>query len=408
MIYRTLTGHLPFDDPSGEMVLLKITADPPESPAGVSPKLRTFLLNSLNKDPKQRYKSATSLVADLKKAAHPMAVKVKGEGAVVTAAMGMFIAVGVLVIVLLGGVAYNTLQRPAPKAKTFQTAAATTTAKPAETAPPTPALMTNEPVAAVVASIKGAWFADLGTRWAEVMIEPTGGRAFRASFNVRDEKGLTTVAVSGEVLEDDQTVNYNEDEAKLPDGQGTFTGLLSEDRGRIFGTRTVDGKAGESIRFVRAADVVMTPYENGTDGYTLAIPAGWKASETVVGSARVTTFSPVGKPVVAFRVIVSPAPTAGTMTELFEDRERELSGRPDKGVTYQRMNMNPSANLAGRGAVSWEFRRQEPPAELMRGLFHGVLRGDRSTTTEAWSPVAEDEVWVPLFERIRNRFRLTD
>jgi len=77
LTYRILTGHLPFDDKDPEVILKKIVDNEPEDPR-VSGRLKKFLSEMLEKDPKKRYKSAGELVAELKKAGMAWVPKVEG------------------------------------------------------------------------------------------------------------------------------------------------------------------------------------------------------------------------------------------------------------------------------------------------------------------------------------------
>jgi hypothetical protein len=81
-------------------------------------RLRKFLMEMLEKDPKLRYKSAGELVAALKRVSLAWVPKVEGEKVAAGGAMTIFIAVGAFILVGLGAVIYQTMTRPKPSVKT--------------------------------------------------------------------------------------------------------------------------------------------------------------------------------------------------------------------------------------------------------------------------------------------------
>lgn len=72
LLYELLTGVVPFDDPSPQVVALKQLNQDPPRPRAINPNLsatiETILLRSLDKDPRQRYSSAPGLVEALEQA----------------------------------------------------------------------------------------------------------------------------------------------------------------------------------------------------------------------------------------------------------------------------------------------------------------------------------------------------
>ncbi|MCA9960180.1 MAG: SUMF1/EgtB/PvdO family nonheme iron enzyme, partial [Anaerolineales bacterium] len=72
VLFEMLSGHLPFDDPSGSAVALQQVTLPPPSPCQFRPELSTevehVLLRALAKNPAERYENGRSLLTDLAEA----------------------------------------------------------------------------------------------------------------------------------------------------------------------------------------------------------------------------------------------------------------------------------------------------------------------------------------------------
>jgi len=71
VLYQAVTGHVPFDSPGDNplAIIIKHVKEPPLLPSlfvpGLPPKVEQVILKALEKDPAQRYQSATELIAAL-------------------------------------------------------------------------------------------------------------------------------------------------------------------------------------------------------------------------------------------------------------------------------------------------------------------------------------------------------
>jgi serine/threonine protein kinase len=407
LIFRTLTGHLPFDDKDGNLVLKKIVENEPID-AKEAGRLRKFLMEMLEKDPKKRYKSAGELVAALKRVSLAWVPKVEGEKVAAGGAMTIFIAAGALIVVGLGAVIYQTLTRPKPTVKTVVVHDSTGSSGGALAAGKTAPAAASGDIAPVIKELKGPWFADLGTSWIEAYIDPAGGAGFSAALRTRSDQGLVAILAEGQLSEDGKSVSFEEKQitsnpAQIAHPLGTFKGTLSEDHSRIAGS------LGEApVRFVRATDVNLTPYDSPASGFNTAIPEGWTATQSDENGAKVTTFSPVGNPTVAIRVVVTPETQGENLLDLFARKEGELQLDKANGGDYQRVSTNESTMFGGRKAASMDVRHQVSGQSAMRGLIFGIMRNDTSVMVESWNPVDEDDIWNPIMDRVRRRFTFTD
>ena len=401
LIYRTLTGHLPFDDKDGNAVLKKIVENEPVD-AKEAGRLRKFLMEMLEKDPKKRYKSAGELVAALKRVSLAWVPKVEGEKVAAGGAMTIFIAVGAFILVGLGAVIYQTMTRPKPAVKTVIVHdSASPSGSLGATGKAAPAAGDISPV---IKELKGPWFADLGTSWIEAYMDPSGGSSFRVLLNSRSDQGSVPASADGTLSDDGKTVSFEvKQSSATTQPMGPFKGTLSEDHSRIAGTL---GDA--PVRFVRATDVNLTPYDSPVSGFNTAIPEGWNAAQTDENGAKVTTFSPVGNPSVAIRVIVAPETQGANILDIFAREEGTLQLDKANGGDYQRISTNEATMFGGRKAASMEVRHQVSGQPAMRGLIFGILRNDTSVMVESWNPVDEDEIWSPIMDRVRRRFTFTD
>jgi hypothetical protein len=331
--------------------------------------------------------------------------KVEGEKVAAGSAMTVFIVVGALVVVGLGAALVQMFTRPKPTVKTVvvrEPAVASTLTKP--TKPGAPA----GDIAPVIRELKGPWFADLGTSWIEAYIDPQPGTAFRAVLMTRTDQGLVRTGGEGTLAEDGKTLTFTEKDvlanpASLAHPLASFRGTLSEDHSRLAGTM---GDA--PVRFVRATDVNLTPYDSPANGFTTAIPEGWAAQQTDENGAKVTTFSPVGNPSVAVRVVVAPETQGVSLADIFARRTETLALYKANGGDFQALSANENTNFGGRRAGSFEVRHQVAGQSVQRGLIFGILRNETSVLIESWSPVDEDEIWNPILDRVRRRFTFTD
>jgi serine/threonine-protein kinase len=70
LLYEMLTGHLPFTGPNAHSLMRAKTDDQPKPPSywvpAIDPKLETIVLRAIERAPRDRYESATDLLADLR------------------------------------------------------------------------------------------------------------------------------------------------------------------------------------------------------------------------------------------------------------------------------------------------------------------------------------------------------
>jgi serine/threonine-protein kinase len=203
MVYRIISGGMPFEGGTPDQILKKIIAENPSDPKVMSPRLKAFLLKLLQKDPSLRYKSARALVADLKVAIDPLTV--------IGGAKGLGIGAGVVLGAVVLGIALKGGGTPAQKAEAPKGTVASqptkptsgSTSKPVPVVPngtkPTVGGPSSKAVVAALSEFKGVWYADLGTAFAEVIIEPTTGRGVSSTWRLRDSKGAADLALVGEL-----------------------------------------------------------------------------------------------------------------------------------------------------------------------------------------------------------------
>jgi len=406
LMYRTLTGSLPFDGKSEREIMNSIITSPPKEPKHPNPRVRAFLKKMLVKDPKERPKSAGAMVNEYRRAVKPFVGKANKEGIAVGIS---FIMAAVLVVAIVGGIAgYFVFRKPSQNVVMYAPQGQTSSGgKVASNSATGDVGSGGGAEGAGLQDLRGVWYADFGSEWAEVHISPTSGQKFHAVISERDQAGTESFEADGEVLAQSK-IKYAETKVgDNPSGRpprlGSFVGQLSEDHNRITGKLSEpDGQSFDG-QWVRAADLPTTPYQNSQAGFSVPVPVGW---QTNTGDS--TTFSPIGRPDVMFAVTVAPANGAQTVQDVFLPREQELSGASMKGGSYTNLGVNASAPLGGREAVSWELRHQVSGGPMRHAIIYGILRGDSSVTVESWWPVSEEDVWPQILESMRKKFAFSD
>ncbi len=406
MIYRTLTGDLPFNDKSDDAVRKKIVQEPPANPKGVSSRVRKFLLKALEKDPSLRYKTAGKMVQELKWITTPLAPKVKGDRSALFGSVAMFAGGGAILAAVIGTFVYTAFNHRRRESEHAQVVVQkddglTSAFGPRRSADVSLAVA----LAPGMKDLKGTWFADLGNQWQDIVVEPTGGKGFKATIEVRDTRGVATVLAQGELGDDGKAVTYRETKisanpANISYIPAAFTGAFSDDRSQVSGTH--GGPGGATVRLVRAPDITFSTYSNNQTGYSVPLLSGWTSSDASSGNEVITNFSPAGSVDIVLRVIVEPA-AGGSIENIFATREAALQAQGG----YQKLNLNSQASFGGRNAVSWDFRKQLTGVNS-HCLAYGVLRGDTSVTVESWIPVDKEDTWGPVFERLRSKFQFTN
>jgi serine/threonine protein kinase len=403
LMYRTMTGSLPFEGKTEKEIMNAIISSPPKEPNHPNGRVRAVLKSFLVKDPKGRPKSAVEMVAELQKAAKPFALKTHKEGLAVGTS---FILVGVVSVVLIGGViGYFATQKP-KSSEANSGGTLDLKARLEAKLHPKPEASTSDDAPSKIKDLRGVWYADFGNKWAEIHLEPTSGKKFHVLIASRDPGGLQSIEGDGEVS--GSQIKYQESGASDAGGTksqllGNFEGKLSEDHGRIIGKHTSSNGEVLQGQWVRADDVATTQYENSQQHYSVPIPVGWQAS-----NGDNISFSPIGRSDVVFTVTVAPANGVATMQDVFVARERDYAGASLKGGSYQNISVNPSAPLGGRQGVSWEFRHQVAGAPTQHAILVGLLRSDTSVTVECWWPASEEDVWPQILDSMRKRFRFTE
>ncbi|MCW5940903.1 MAG: serine/threonine protein kinase [Fimbriimonadaceae bacterium] len=396
MIYRSLAGHLPFDDPNPDSVLRKIAHDAPAAPRNVSPRVRAFLLKALDKDPKQRFASATEMVSELRRAAVPISLPIGKEGF----RLGLAATLFAVVVVVAGGLGAYLVVAGQNKAAPVFVANPTPAESPAPVAlaPRTAAPPPTEAIDPRVTEAKGVWYGACGDdKYLEGFLDPLGGPRFRFVANVRSTGGLIPVEAEGEFIDAGRTFSV-----KGPDGFA-FNGDLSEDGSRLSGDLALGQNPNRAL-FTRGEDLPTTPYDNAERGYGFDVPKGWTFTESLDGDASRLLVAPVGYPGVQVLVLVAPDPQGSTVASVLEARAAALSehGRYDRQAT------NPNAALGDRKAVQWDFLYRPTEGRTVQGSAVALLRGTTSLLFEVTMPVGEERVWAAPVERLRRSFRYKD
>jgi serine/threonine protein kinase len=399
LMWRVMTGGMPFDGKTEQAVTQAILNSPPNQPKNVKGRVRSYLKEILAKDPLQRPQSAQQMVDGLRMAIWPLGVRPDRERLTLASSFGVF---GAVVALFVGATIWyaSTHQKPKEKLVVKYMPSKSSSAEPAisKTAPAAKTGDEAAPAPSELGYMKGVWYATFGDQYAEIHVSPTSGRKFHAILAERDQTGTATGEADGEITADSQ-VKYTETKIdEVANGKtptlGTFEGQISEDHARISGERSETGGQATDGQWVRVDDIATTPYESAQGQFSLAVPAGW---QTTNGDS--TSFSPIGRPDVVFAVTIAPIGNTQTVQELFANREQTFTA----AGSYQNLGVNPSAPLGGRQAVSWELT-----AQGRHGLILGILRADTSVTVESWWPPNEEDTWSPVLESMRKHFAFTD
>ncbi|RYG30660.1 serine/threonine protein kinase, partial [bacterium] len=390
IMYRVLTGTMPFDGKDGESVLANIVREVPREPSNVSGRVGRYLVSILEKDPNLRPKTAKAMVEGLRRAAaSPIALP--GESTRI--ALASLAAVALIVVI---GVGMANRQPPPPVVRE-------TGGREASTESPAVAKEVSPPIAVpgtgnakpnpALAAFSGIWYADLGTRFAEVTVEPGTDAKLEAIWRLRSNEGVVTVAAKGDLSEDGKTlrlVDQSEAEGSAPSGLETFVGQLSGGNTRLEGTRgPTDGTAGQAL-LVRSNDIAMTPYANDSEGFSLQIPTSWTAATSQTGETRLTDIHPIGRTDVRLLVSVVPEPNGRPLPEIIADIESGISG-------YQQVSLNADAAFAGRRGANVEYRLDQ--GIPLRGTRFFTYRGSDILIIDAYFPISEEAIWAPVMER---------
>lgn len=399
IVYRVLTGTFPFDGTSTDSILAAIVKNTPKTPENVSPRVARYLLSILQKEPGARPKSARALVEGLRAASKPP-LSIPRDPAKLALA-----GAGVIAVLALGAV----MMRPKASAKP----AGSKTTLSAENPQNGDALPKSgveseggsTGPAAASAAVKawtGIWYADLGNRFAEVTMEPATKNGLAAVWRIRGDDGSATVQADGSLSNDGKTLTLT-DQGKTggdatPDLQ-TFTGQLSGDGSRVAGTRSPENGPKTDVTLVRSGDISTTPYANDPDGFSLQLPTSWTASTSSTGETRTTDIHPIGRTDVRMFVVVAPEPNGRPLPDVIAEWS---SGLPN----FQQVTLNPDAALAGRRGASVDYRLTGNP-ETYRGFRFSTYRGSNVLSVDYYFPVAEEAIWAPVLEKIRDSLRIS-
>ena len=403
MVFRIISGGMPFEGGTPDQILKKIIAESPSDPKVMSPRLKAFLLKLLQKDPSLRYKSARALVADLKIAIDPLTV--------IGGAKGLGIGAGVVLGAVVLGIAFKGGGgAPAPKADAPKGTVASqptkptsgSNSKPAQMVPsgtkPAPGGPSSKAVVAALNEFKGVWYADLGTAFAEVSIEPTSGRGVSATWRVRDSKGAVDLALVGELAEDLQAVAVKDNSAQTT--LGDFSGKINGEKTRILGATAKF----DSVRLVRVDDIPMSPYQSTADFFSIMIPTSWTTStETDAGGGRTTAFSPIGDPNIQLRITVRPDDGSVPLLTQLEKKDGELQTTG----TYTRLNVQGDTTVAGRRGAALQYRLKTDAGFTQAETFL-FQKGNQVYAVESYYPGQAEAVWAPVFKRVVSNLRFVD
>ncbi|CAN5593004.1 hypothetical protein BH11ARM2_BH11ARM2_04730 [soil metagenome] len=393
IIYRVLTGFYPFDGKDTDSVLAGIVKEVPKTPENVSPRVARYLLSILQKEPSERSKSARALVDGLRNASRPPipAPSDPARFALVGAAVIGILAVGAVVLSPKG-----------PSSKPLVTKETPVQVKSGDS--PLIPESVNEgagPVSGATKPWVGVWYADLGARFAEVTMEPSKG-GLAAVWRLRGQDGIATVQAAGNLSEDGKTISLT-DQGKTagdvtPDLE-TFIGQLSGDGSRAIGTRGPAEGTKTDATLVRIGDLTLTPYQNDPDGFSLQLPTSWTAEASQTGEIRTTDIHPIGRTDVRLMISVAPEPSERPLPDVLVEW---VAAFPN----YQRITLNPDAALAGRRGASVDYRLTATP-DIFRGTRFSTYRGSNVFSVDSYFPVAEEAIWAPVLEKLRDSLRIT-
>ncbi|RYG48108.1 serine/threonine protein kinase [bacterium] len=395
IVYRVLTGTLPFDGKDAESILASIVREPPREPVHVSGKVGRYLVSILQKDPSQRPKSAKAMVDGLRRAAPPTVSLAS------TSALRMALA-GIAAVVLIAGIGIGVSRNPkpqnpiVPEESGLADAVSRIPKESASVSIPIPG-KADRNTGSSAKVLQGVWYADLGSHFAEVTLEPSDLNRLQAVWHLRDADGTRTMLASGEMSEDGKTLRLDDQGGSEGAAIEAFVGTLSGDGTRLEGIRgPADGVQNQAL-LVRANDIPMTPYANAPDGFSLSIPTSWTAEPSQTGEMRVTEIHPIGRPDVRLSIAVFPEPGGRPLPEILAEIESGLAG-------YQQISLNPDAAFAGRRGMSVEYRTEANGT--VRGTRFLTYRGGNILSVDASFPVKEETIWAPVLEKLKASLRI--
>lgn len=401
LMYRALTGSMPFDGKSEDEIVHAILNHPPKDPKHPNPRVRAMLKEFLAKDPESRPKSAGSMATAYAKATRPFGLKAYRDNIAVGTS---FILTGLVVLVVAGGiVGYVVSQKPSGKAPGHALSELKKRLKLTESNSKGSSDVSTPPVVgAIVAAqdLAGVWYASFGDQWSEIQIQGAEGGKLHAAVVRRNAQGSQSLDATGDV-ESGNKIKLAVGGDKGPDS-ATFTGEINADHSRITGTwKQANGQSADG-EMVRASAVAMTSNQNAQLGVSMPVPIGWQSS-----SADTTSISPIGRPDVVFSINGAPLGNSQTVADVFKVREDELSSVVAKGGSYSSLGTNTTASLSNTPAYSWDLTYQSPGGPKLHGRIFGVARGATCLLVESWWPISEGDIWSPMLDRIRQGLKLS-
>ena len=401
LMYRTLTGSMPFDGKSEQEIMHAIQNLPPKEPNHPNAKVRAFLKKVLAKSPDERPKSAGAMANEYARAVRPFVFKRHREGLAVGASI---LLVGLVLLSLVGGVVGYVMTRKGNKEVVYVGRGGKSGAGDSTSSAKSGGVDTAGGVG--VQAVSGVWYASFENQWAEIKLDPTSGQKFHATFTRRNSSGPVVIDAEGELKGSKISLH----EASSSDGSSSkspsaafFTGEVNEDHSRITGKLALSGGKTESGEWVRSSGLSSSPQQNSQIGFSVPTPNGWQAN-----TGDSTTISPIGRSDVFFSVISAPLNGSQSILDVFKVREDALAVVNDKGGSYNNMGTNNGASFGGVTAASWDLTYQEQGGTKMRAKIFGVLRGDSSVMVESWWPVAEEDIWSPILDNMRQNFKFSN
>lgn len=410
LMYRTLTGSMPFDGKNEQEIMNAILKSPPKEPKHPNGKVRALLKQFLTKEVDQRPKSAGAMVNELNRAVRPFILKANKEGL----AVGMsFLMAGAVVVAIVGGVIgyfvyFNsggkTVYIP-KKSKTFLSDSKGASGGSSDSKGSGSG--SGAVSGASVSELGGIWYGADGDEWTEIRIEPTTGQKFHAVIEKRDSSGAEVVEADGE-LQPDNKIGYHETAVDSnPGGKSTslakFVGEFAGDHNHVTGKVSSTVNSGVEARWCRLGDMETSPYQNSQMGFTVPVPMGW---ETTAGES--TTISPISRRDVAFMVTVAPANGAQNVADIFKPIEDDLASATDKGGSYANLGTNFSASFGGKQGGLWELNHQAPGGPKRHAIIFGTIQGDYAVTVQSWWPISEEDIWSPILDLMRKKFAFSN
>jgi hypothetical protein len=384
LIYRTLTGTLPFDGASEQEVMNAILTKPPKEPTVANPRLREVLRSLFPKDPQARAKTATEMVERVRDAVRPIVTKKGLEQIALGTSFLLFGAAGMIIVAAVAG--YFLLrpsQSGAPVSHRMPKAA-------------TPVGVSIPTVAA--GDLGGIWYGTGDNLWEELRLTPDEDGSVRYALSVR--------AASGPVGNEGGTAGKSSDGSlkfdwlSTSDSKCVFVGRLSADHNRIVGKRTLADGSQADQDFYRATDLPTTLYQDSALHFSAPVPVGWQAAP-----GTTTTIAPIGQPDVAFAVTANSSGGAAMVQDFFARQEQAYQDHQTY-ESYENLGMAPRT-FAGKSAVAWKLRLKTVGGPVRHSVVIGWLEGDQCMTVETWWPTSQEDMWPPILEAIRDKFVLT-